>query len=316
VLNRLSKKRLVYNDGRSVLAPLSHHPRTRLLLWKKRDENESEGNDYLYPLWHECQHYLTSPRLTITVSTGWLKRVSHVHHLWTSTHVMPVNPKQIKSSVDHWTSPYAASSRSEDECAPSTLLHRRLGDTKHIELLSGSGLYATPWDVNTPEFGHEFIRGPLLPPKDGYPSDDDPLLQAVDYRDQDTPDFKRVRFSELDLAATTFTEENPIIDEFGSAPSSANSGTEFVRHLGTRSALKNRRNNSIWIPGSHPWWPDYEPVHWPPLLYLLVALPVTVFLLWVASLIAHNRSIFWTRSIIAVATSVLGKYDHSSSYYH
>jgi hypothetical protein len=239
---------------------------------------------------------------------------AHVHHLWTSTHIMPVNPKRIKSSVEDWTSPYAASTRSEDESPTSTLLHRRLGDNKHFELLPGSSLYATPWDVSTPEAGHEFIRGPLLPPK--YPSDH-PLLQTVDYGDQDTPDSRRVRFSALDLAAaTTFDEGSPIIDEFASTPSSANSRTAFVRPPTTRSALRNRRNNSLWFPGSHPWWPDYEPVHWLPLMLLLAAAPFTIFLLWIASVLAHNRSLFWTRSIVNVATSVLGKYDRSLTYYH
>lgn len=306
----------MYNDRQSVLEHLSRHPRRRLLRWKRRDENESGENDYLYPLWHECHSHLTSPRLTVTVTSAPRVVKAHVHHLWTSTHIMPVNPKQIKSSVEDWTSPYAASSRSEDESPASTLLHRRLGDNKHFELLPGSSLYATPWDVSTPEAGHEFVRGPLLPPKDRYPSDDHPLLQIVDYGDHDTLETRRVRFSVLDLAATTFNEGSPIIDEFGSTSTSANSRTEFIRPPTHRSVLRNRRNNSIWVPGSHPWWPDYEPVHWLPLMSLLAAVPVTIFLLWIASIIADNRSLFWTRFIVGVATSVLGKYDRSLSYHH
>jgi hypothetical protein len=222
---------------------------------------------------------------------------------------MPGDPKQIKSSVEHWTSPYAASSRSEDESPASTLFHRRLGDAKHIDLLSGSDLYATPWDVSTPEVDHEFIQGT---PKDRYPSDDYPLLQAVDYGDQDTPDSKSVQFSPLDLAATTFTEGSLIVDESGSTPSSASSRTELPPSI--RSTPKIRRNDSIWIPGSHPWWPDYEPVHWLPVMHLLATVPLAIFLLWIASVIASNRSLFWTRFIISVATSVVGKYDRSLCY--
>jgi len=226
---------------------------------------------------------------------------------------MPVNPKEIKSSVEDWTSPYAASINSEDESPASTLLHRRLGDNKRFQLLPGSSLYATAWDVSTPEAGHEFIRGPILPPKDRYPSDDHPLLQIVDDADEDTPDSRRVRFSPWDLSVG---EGSPIVNDFGSMPSSTNSRTEFVQPPITRSALRNRRNNSIWIPGSHPWWPDYEPVHWHPLIVLLATVPVTILLLWIAAIIADNRSLFWTRFIVNMATSMLGKYDLSLAYYH
>lgn len=168
-------------------------------------------------------------------------------------------------------------------------------------LLPGSRLYATPWDASTVEVGHEYIRGPLLPPKDGHASDDDrPLL------DNGTPEAKKVRFSIQDLTGSTAHDDFEYYDEFGSVPNSAASRTGFLEPPAVRPVLRNKGNNSMWIPESHPWWSDYEAIHWPPLISLAVAVLLTYPLLVLASIIARNRSLFWTRFVVGSASSILG----------
>ncbi|KAG8757839.1 hypothetical protein FRC14_001371 [Serendipita sp. 396] len=181
--------------------------------------------------------------------------------------------------------------------------------TAPFQLLEGSPLFATPWDPNNPEErSYEFVRPPLVPPKDSdytfSPHDDErPLLSRRNSSFGMTPSPRHTKFT-ANLSGLTL-KEGDAIDEFGDAPS-ANLRTEFVPPPRVRKIVRDK-NRRIWLPRSHPWKPNaFEALHWRPLLTLTAIVVISYPVLYLATRVAHERSLFWTRFIVGSASSILG----------
>jgi hypothetical protein len=201
--------------------------------------------------------------------------------------------------------------------AESPMRRRSTSSERHeqesLHLIPGTKLYATPWDANAPDQkGHEYIRGPLLPPKPKrLRTDSDEQVPLADSPlPDDNYEAKKVRFPRT-LSGTTFDPDEQraiLFEEFGSAPNSANSRTHFFSSSTPRSALRAGRRSSLWVPAKHPWWPDtFEPVPWGPLLTLSIVVLISYPLLVVTVFAARGWSLFWTRFIVGFSTSVLGQ---------
>lgn len=165
----------------------------------------------------------------------------------------------------------------------------------------GSQLYTTPWDKNANYSEHETLKGPIPPPKDP-PSDDEGdeyITVNPNYSTLSSEKRRRVRFAQHD-SETTFTNETDT-DEFGRSRYDPN-------QFPTRPALKPRSSSSFWISQEHPLWPlSFEAPKWLPVLSLLVALVLTYIWLYVSTLAANHRTIFWARFIVGVASTIGGK---------
>ncbi|CAG7848432.1 SubName: Full=Uncharacterized protein {ECO:0000313/EMBL:CCA71241.1} [Serendipita indica DSM 11827] len=178
-----------------------------------------------------------------------------------------------------------------------------------FQLFKHSQLYATPWDADNPEEGHQTLRPPLLPPKDERvveDEDEQPLLGSRKSSFLLSPDARQTRFT-ASFSGDAIARDRDAIDDFGSVPNSANSRTEFLPPPRVRTAVRDKGSSTIWLPPRHPYFPnDFEAVDPVPIVKLLVIILLAYPIMFIATLLAQNRPIFWTRFIVGTTAAVLG----------
>jgi hypothetical protein len=184
-------------------------------------------------------------------------------------------------------------------------------------------VFETPWDPVTPDAKtNSFASVSARPSHEGQYASASPLEQPLLTGKErpsslDFSDLKRAQFDPNLSASSTGQQQYDdeyVFEEFGPVPESANSRVEFLPPPPPGSRI--RRPKSNWVPATHPWWPEtFEPIHWPPLIFLTIMVVVTYPALWLAATIAQAKSLFWARFIVNCATSVLGTSHLYLSYY-
>lgn len=177
------------------------------------------------------------------------------------------------------------------------------GSRGQFEALPTTTLYETPWDQQTPDVNNlsftdvSSFHGNYEPRREN--SDAQPLLG-----DEKSPPTLAYPPETVISDAKRRDSDNNVFEELGPVPSSANSQTDF----GLRNTRKRRpRPISNWTPSRHPVWPElFEPIHWPPLIFLTVLVIFTYPMLFLSAFIAEGRTLFWTRFIVGAAASFIG----------